>query len=857
MRYGFSTHKIKAKKVGCESAISSAGNIDLSVDNKRTNSTESSIHKIPRDGQTNLTDLLTNNSCLTYNDHEERHPSFGTIVKLKESNTTSSNLDLSLPSSPRQDLTFQHQIQNLPHLSNSLIPSPLQTKPNLRSASPRQATIKHPTPDLQALKSAHLKTIEHLERTAELLSRDSFTGKSTEDLLDKNLTNSLGELPLTSSSRKSLASRSPSISEDTKHGHLLPSKSPIDKIQHRSAGCRTGTSSKENSTMDIIGKMFEDFDGTHLDQINSDQSLTQNSGGRNSQRFSSAERLSYAGLELDPKMIYYPAPVPSVLNLPKKLSKRPTSTALSNRNSQSSCTIIQNLTSWQSGLAKQDISDNLEEYKHLSPNQNLEKHPKSHDLTGLPPHLLANQFFEHQNSKQEVIELKDDSAVATLDSILDASTHTPVSAFTDNVFARNSLQLSWSDQKRNSTLSYLKGKKDKPSKEVDGSGNQDDSSKAFETEPVSLNSNSLLDPNCDLGLSFEPLEDLKLGENLHEDDIQDETCENEVFYSPPTTLLAELQMRKQRQKQRTQPLTKTFPNGIHSTLLELDSAIQTEQKTRRKGRTILAWEDPAASESQAAMQDDEDVPLGILYPKNVAKNRPLGLLEKRELEDKESLSQRQNRLRSRLALSNRMDSNNNLAESNGLLANNNQAARALKKTHQLPLIDSAKTKNLADLPPALAPPNSIALPYFEKTAGSLLAIHERQAALRSASIQNLKHFSGSIKPQQRSSNNFNVDFQNQGVNQYYHLQQYPGQYSTLRTSAPIYPTSPISGNYAVGQSRGTNFNDFTMRKNNINPNMYMKNMSMNMPVLQPIEQGQMDRVERWRQSITPLVKPSV
>ncbi|POS83410.1 hypothetical protein EPUL_005942 [Erysiphe pulchra] len=835
--------------------MSSAGNIDLLVDNKGINSTEFSIHKIPRDGQTCSTDLLTTNSCLTYDNYTKRHPGFEMTVKIKESNTTSSNLDLSIPSTPRQESTFQRQFQDLPHLSISLIPSPLQTKPNLRSASFHQATIKHPTPDLQALQGAHIKTIEHLERTAELLSKDSFTEKSTEDLLDKDISNSMDELPPRSSSRNPLGSRLLSTLEDTKYGHLIPSKSPINRNRLES-GCRPSTSPKEESAMDIIGKMFEDFDGTHLDQINSDQSIALDSGGRNSERF------SYAGSELDPKMIYYPAPVPSVLNLPKKLSKRPTSLAFSNRNSQSSCTITQNLTSWQSGLAKQDLSDNIEEHKYLSPKQttaptNVEKDNQFQDLTSLPPHLLANRFFEHQNPTQEVLELKDDSAVATLDSILDASTHTPVSAFTDNMFARNSMRLSWSEQKRNSTLSYLKRQKDKPSEELDGSGNQDKSSKGFEFEPKSMNTSSLLDPMRELELSFEPLEDLKLGEKLNEDEMCDETCENEVFYSPPTTLLAELQMRKQRQKQRTQPLTKTFPNGIHSTLLELDTAIQTEQNTRRKGRTILAWEDPAALESQTAMQDDEDVPLGILYPKNVASNRPLGLLEKRELEDKESLSQRQNRLRNRLALSNRMDSNNNLAESNGLLANHNLAARAMKKQHQLPLIDSAKTKNLADLPPALASPNSVALPYFEKTAGSLLAIHERQAALRSASIQNLKNFSGSIKPQQKSSHNFNNDFYNQGVNQYYHLQQYPGQHSTLKTSAPTYPAHSNSGNYAVGQSWGTNFNGFTMGQNNINPNMYMKNMSMNMPALQPLEQGQMDRVERWRQSIMPLVKPSV
>lgn len=204
----------------------SAGNNKLLVDNKRINSTESSIHKIPRDGQTYLTNLLTNNSCLTYDVHEERHPKLEKTATIKESNITSSNLDLSPPSSPHQEFTFQRQFQQLPHLSNSLIPTPLQPKLSLRSASPRQATIKHPIPDLQALQSSHVKTIEHLERTAELLSKHSFTGKSTEDLLDKDLSSSFNTSPTRSSSSNLLASRLDSTLENTKYGLLASSKSP-------------------------------------------------------------------------------------------------------------------------------------------------------------------------------------------------------------------------------------------------------------------------------------------------------------------------------------------------------------------------------------------------------------------------------------------------------------------------------------------------------------------------------------------------------------------------------------------------------------------------------------------------------
>ena len=53
---------------------------------------------------------------------------------------------------------------------------------------------------------------------------------------------------------------------------------------------------------------------------------------------------------------------------------------------------------------------------------------------GLPEHLRANEFFE-QMAPPQVVEIKEQSAVKTLDDILDASAHAPVSAFTDHAFA--------------------------------------------------------------------------------------------------------------------------------------------------------------------------------------------------------------------------------------------------------------------------------------------------------------------------------------------------------------------------------------------------------------------------------------
>lgn len=666
-----------------------------------------------------------------------------------------------------------------------------------------------------------------------------------------------------------------------KYGLQNPPKSPVgitlpssDKkstvYRSNDKAPKLGTASKEMSSIEIIEKMFEDFDGTHLDQKKSDQNVAHKSDTKNFQGISTMNKLSPGGSQLDPKMIYYPAPVPSMLNLPKKLSKRPSSMTFSHMKSKSIGTTTSNLnpTTWQSSTANKDVSDSIESDKYLSPTQvtgatNIGKQRPSQDLTNLPPHVRASIFFEEQNHTQDVLKLKDDSAVATLDSILDASAHTPVSVFTDHTFARNSIQLSRSEQKRKNSCSYLKRQKDNSNEEVEGLGDQEEISNNIEFDPFSNNASSISDNQLDLRLSIEPLKDLKSDEKLCDSELCDEIYENEVFCSPPTTLLAELQMRKQRQKQRTQPLTKTFPNGIHSTLLELDTAIQTEQKTRRKGRTILAWEDPAIAEAQAAMQDDEDVPLGILYPKNITKSRPLGLLEQRTLGDQKPLNQKLNRSQDRLVSSQGMNLNNNFSENNNLGTNNIQVQRGLQRSYKLPLIDSARSKSSECVPPALTSLNPVALPYFEKTAGSLLAIHERQSALRSASIQNLKNFSGSYKSQQKPSLNVTGDLQNQGHCQYFHVPQTPSQKINFKSSAPISPnyiTQPFSDNIAFGQSWGTNPNGLVMNQDHLNPNKYMTNMNImpiNMTTLQPAEQGQMDRVERWRQSVMPLIKPSV
>jgi len=516
---------------------------------------------------------------------------------------------------------------------------------------------------------------------------------------------------------------------------------------------------------------FGDFDGVHCDpnvnDFSQDFRASQHMPHSPQPEFTPMPQQSHAAYPPRPQsyfdpgtgqqMLYYPAPVPAMLNLPPKLSKKPKAavrnmrrsqvlsampgampqaprdsrfwlpdpteglhgsldaplmTGLSNDNFGFAASPTPQLapplpvaegtglssegTPIQSQHARQPSETStihpppqqkeqereFRKPQRLTANNINNRKSRATMLDGLPPQLRASAFFDLP-SVDTKIELKDGSATATLDSILDAGASAPVSAFTDHAFAgklgsevygpekkkskkakpveetveeevpekrkrktlvkRNSssdlLNLQAADQKkRASHLSLFGGKRNK-GEESDDEGRKDDSpavgQQEFPSRGTSPNGNK------------------KSDEESEESEAEQE--QEEVYQGPPTTLLAELQLRKQRNKLRTRPAATAYPNGLHSTLLELDAVAEQERKARRTKKVNLAWEDPAANPANDS--DDEDVPLGMLL---VAKNtgapaanpalvmsevhRPLGLMERRELEDNEPLSRRKARL---------------------------------------------------------------------------------------------------------------------------------------------------------------------------------------------------------------------
>ncbi|KUJ15445.1 uncharacterized protein LY89DRAFT_670915 [Mollisia scopiformis] len=445
------------------------------------------------------------------------------------------------------------------------------------------------------------------------------------------------------------------------------------------------------STFDQAQKMFADFDGIHsgpspeeqMDTVDMSREMGDSPKNDNHQRRPSGGRVlsggrpqSYADPRTGQEMVYYPAPVPMMLNLPQKLSKAPSSMARNKRRSQ----VMSNIpaAARQSAIWLPDVLENEEdgEMPEDDESQQQEYIPQhqrasmggrrlTQDLSHMPAHLRASTFFDLPAATQ-VVELKEQSAVATLDSILDASAHAPVSAFTDHAFAgalgaevygkerthnrnsRSTTQLLEPEQHKKRTSSFnllLRGRRASSSDLLDTDKRRSTMSGVIEAtvrSPIEEDGDEELENGDDFAVKAVEEEEEEEDEGQLDDD---------VYHGAPTTLLAELQLRKQQQKQRTQHLTKQFPTGIHSTLLEMDAVAQVQQKSRKKKRTILAWEDPNMADQDDEDGDDEDVPLAMLYAKKSAQlrdaNRPLGLMERRDMEDNEPLSRRKDRLQGR------------------------------------------------------------------------------------------------------------------------------------------------------------------------------------------------------------------
>lgn len=405
--------------------------------------------------------------------------------------------------------------------------------------------------------------------------------------------------------------------------------------------------------------LFRDFDGVHFVPHGKGPDMTRRVSLSKPPLASRSEH--YREPPKGERMVYYPAPVPMILNLPQRLSKRPPASEREKRRTQLlDAVAAENRKSapWLSG-AGQDEGTADNRHKRLTAN--------------IPPQLRASVFFDQPTAHLD-IQMKENSAVATLDSILDASAHAPVTAFTDHPIAGHVGSEVYGSERPRSSSTSLEEKRRKhnskgtlglrqstvpsefrQSRVLSGQAQEETELDAAEatTEATRLRRRSTYDAYNEGGDNVHNGQDTSYHANgaRHEADqnaggVEGNEEEDPAYFGPPTTLLAELQMRKRQQKLRNRTAATAFPNGMHSTLLELDTVAQLQSKARRQRPVTLAWEAPDAHQQDA--EPDEDVPLGVLFAgKNsmVNESRPLGLMEKRELEENEPLSRRRARLR--------------------------------------------------------------------------------------------------------------------------------------------------------------------------------------------------------------------
>ena len=577
------------------------------------------------------------------------------------------------------------------------------------------------------------------------------------------------------------------IQESLEHVPPSPTKDPTEKrrrsaLQHLEVG-GTGTATppdrpRSTDTYREAQLAFHDFDGVHFSP-DTDELVEIDQNGNEIRRVSARSvsgGLSTEAASLlrtpraqpqqrepppDESMVYYPAPVPKMLNLPKRLSQLPAATVQAKRRAQVLNQLPPEARAGAPWLSQENINITEEGLRqssgHSRGSGSSGTVPKSFfnermsgNMGNLPPQLRANMFFEHQPVQHDV-EVKSESAVATLDSILAASATAPVHAFTDHPFAgdvresvyslektarRSTATLGTVDigstesekkKKRRSSIgallkrtsssdevsSMLKKRGSRASILTDlGSGNKlpkrksqlslGDELEAGTPQSPMTPADEINDPEMRSGhisgaqdvtirdgekrKSLAPtvmssgyqLDDAdQIEEDFKEQEEDEDVEDGEPLFVQPSTLLAELQVRKAQQKSRNKTAATAFPNGMHSTLLELDAVEEINKRKRKNQRINLAWEDPHQRALEADLdKGDEDVPLGMLFPSKDGGatrktgdgrdwDRPLGLMEKREMEDNEPLSRRRNRLRGGSPVKGRAPSPDKRMPSNG------------------------------------------------------------------------------------------------------------------------------------------------------------------------------------------------
>lgn len=515
----------------------------------------------------------------------------------------------------------------------------------------RSVPLSHPTPGLQSLQGAYVQNVERLEKSAERLSLSSADIGSEIRRMDlEQRGNHFSKDHPDSETRSGQLSEQHALGQihesssthPLAHGFLPPPPNPapstaVNANQHShyppvsEVKMDRPSSAASGDTYRQARILFNDFDGVHYVPIDKGLDLARKLSLNKPPLAGHPD--NYQQPQEGENMVLYPAPVPVMLNLPPKLSHR------RKEERENRCAQLLDAVAPEQGksapwLAEQEQTTDSDQQR-------------TQQLSDLPSHLRASVSVEAPSTMLD-FDPAQRSAVATLDSILEASTKAPVTAFTDHPFAGSVGQEVYGSSKRGKFSKDASGQRKSPRpKNALNLAPQlslpdfRDLYSATEAQAAETHETTSL-RRRDCQSEYEKEDDSEASKNSEDD--TDEDDEELRFTGPPATLIAELEQRKHDLKQRRRTAANTV--GLHSTLLQLDAVAAKQSEHRRQKRVALAWETP--ENHPTVEDDDEDVPLAMLFPdkaQGTDEIRPLGLMERREMDEGEPLSRRRARLK--------------------------------------------------------------------------------------------------------------------------------------------------------------------------------------------------------------------
>ena len=454
-------------------------------------------------------------------------------------------------------------------------------------------------------------------------------------------------------------------------------KSPVnDKSDIRNTivtkGTASDTPSLTVSLSECNGKQenpFLDFDGSHHAYAEEEGEASSPSNNQDAGTYR-LDRLDEQLSGSTEENVVYPAPIPRSLRLPERLSQTPLDSTNNLRRSRAMDIIVPGPT-----ISSSKVGNSNRETRLISPENTSEDAARlpggsrnSVAVGKLPPQLRASAFFD-QNPGHTTFRSTGESAVKNLDCLLEASVHAPADAFIHHAVSdwnhnkaskeKGSTNVTRQNQESTTntlmkakglrqTLMFLKRKSN--DKGVNIPQEDQSSGPSTETDESGPDRSTIEDAKA---LPVDEECNYRFEEGLDDDQ---NVCSQAVFEGAPSTLLAELQKRKEQLQKRTRTAQVASSNGMHTTLLQLDAVAQIEKQQRIGQRVRLAWEEPDVRVANGEDDmDDEDIPLGVLFPNQSRGSiggkrkvsdwkRPLGLIQSKDLEDNEPLSARRSRL---------------------------------------------------------------------------------------------------------------------------------------------------------------------------------------------------------------------